>query len=79
MTIPTDPKRIAKGQWWMRAWTATRGCQPDRHVIRLSGHAVNVLCGYNHARPRDIVLDGVGWEPIALSAQERAEIERRHQ
>jgi protein gp37 len=27
MTIPTDPKRIEKGMWWMRALTLTRGCQ----------------------------------------------------
>lgn len=27
-TIPTDPARIAKGMYWMRAWQLTSGCTP---------------------------------------------------
>ncbi len=25
-TIPSDPKRIAKGMWWMEAWSLIEGC-----------------------------------------------------
>jgi len=55
-----------------------RGEHHDCRVLRLTGHAANVLSGRT-SRPRDIVFEVEPWREVALTAQERAEIERRHQ
>jgi hypothetical protein len=56
-----------------------RGERPDGCVMRLTGHAARVLSGHDDAKARDIWFEVEPWREVRLTAQERAEIERRHQ